>query len=190
MKYLFWLVLVIGIGGVYYQYASFKAADKQAVLELTESEIRRKILENTILRMVRLEGTSINTSVILTSTEGNSLLKDLLTDPVLIFKFNANDCTDCSHQQFSFLKELKDKFPSLRIIVLYEVANLNAYKIERKLFFSPDKFYGVTKFQIPEQCYFILDKDGQVTNFFLPTLENTELTKQYLEIIATRYFKE
>lgn len=190
MKYLFWVVLVIGVVGVYYQHTSFKAANKQAALELTRTELRRKDLENKILNIVRLEGTSVNTSLTLTSPEGNSALKDLLTNPALIFKFNTNDCTDCSHQQFSFLKQLKDQFPSLRIIVLYEMANMNAFKIERKLFFSPDKFFGVTEFKIQEQCYFILDKDGHASNFFFPTLANTELTKQYLEIIAMRHFKE
>lgn len=191
MKYLLGLLTItIAIGIYYYQYRHFKAAERQAALEYTESELRRRILENIVLSIARLEGTNINTSLTLTSYKGNSELKDLLTDHVLVFKFNSHDCTDCSHQQFYFLKQLKDQFPSLRVFVLYEMANMNAYKVERKLFFDPEKFFGVSTFQIPEQCYFILDKDGHGTNFFLPTMENTELTKKYLEIIAMRYFKE
>lgn len=121
-----------------------------------------------------------------TASSRKAILKDLLVDETLIYFFSYQDCVDCAINQIKSLSSLKRENPQLNLLVLMTYDNIRSLKILSQTTQDISIWGSKQRLPFPQQCYFVADKSGSASHFFIPETTDQALTQKYLNLTLTK----
>lgn len=151
------------------------------------------MLKYSIQQAIVNEGMKVNEAMLYTGTDTSKLLtaKDILCNPVLIFRFSGDYCESCI--EFVIAK-IKLKFPDYgtnkKIIFLCSETSMRV----------KDTYYGKALYSYHQKSslglpfeaaktpfLFVLDIDKRSRAFFIPDMQQPQLLETYLNTVKKQF---
>ena len=195
-------LIVIGAMAIFSGYLFMSNVNKKLLLEeeFRVSEIKltnnRRVIDNII------SGFSVKPVYDLEEVKGvevgndqlnnTILLKDKLSkEYTLILNISESDCLDCVNETARLINERVENDPELANSILAladfgSLKNIYAWKITNDVDFD---VINISNFKFENRGYFlgqnlsifVLDKRGQIHNYFIPTKGMKSVTRKYLD---------
>lgn len=149
-----------------------------------------KTLKQNYLNNWRFERSRLNIDEIYDENEQNANVFFSISDqPVLLFRFFISNCAPCDINQTNILKEVQNSSLKYRLICnrlenkqgLFTFKRMN--RISETVYSSKKLIDGE-----PVAMYFCIYYQGVVSDVFFPDENFSDLTKNYLKKISTKYF--
>lgn len=124
------------------------------------------------------------------------LLKELIEDHTLIFKYSEFSCTQCVEQELALLKKEMELIGKQNVIVLtdysdptqlYRFLRINKLEGVNVCLFERNAF-DLFEDEVVSSYYFILDDRLNLKSLFVPYDKYSERTLQYYDIINFHFF--
>jgi len=181
------MLLIISICFNYFQYVALweKGAELSDLHNsLASCSGRSDLLKQKQLVVSRFANSiPLNTEVESISS-GTSYLKNLSNERALIYSFSYLDCLDCAMKQLNLLTRLKNEDQRINVKILMAYDNSRSFKNFSKMSNDAVPIWGMShRLPFPEQCYFVLEPDGMVHNFYIPEAADDNSTNVYLDYV-------
>jgi len=173
--------------------------NKNILLEKTKNLIqvanhsKDQIIEK-LRSQITTDGSEISELTFVENSKGESVpLKSLIQDkPLLVFFVKSINCSVCLDEEMAIFSEIIQKFKiNNRIIVIRSFQNKRQKIVFENQFNVPVYETKDNTLNIPAEkkqtpFYFVLTPEFLVQNTYIPDRYNSDLSKEYLEIVSKR----
>lgn len=201
-KFLVILVLLMMSIIIFTGISYYLSKQQQPVAQSSQDEHEKDILRAykvNFIASLKSNGTRLDSIQLKDSTGKLTMLKDLLRDGnnhTLVYRFSEFHCSSCVSAALQAFLKWKLSIDEKNTLILgnyqnnrifnrtkqtYAIQNLNVYNSSRLELFAEELGFPY---------FFLLTKDGTITNIFVPDKATPELTNDYFKMINERYFKK
>jgi hypothetical protein len=195
-KNLFVLILIIlSIFAIIYQtinnYKLTMSLKRQSIVfNNTLSDM--SLLKENILNSWKIENTILTDSLI-KDEDNNVIIKSNLIkrSPLLIFRFSELNCSTCIQDQLSLLSDLLQS-NDINYIIISDYNSIRNLGIFKRVNAIKVPIYNCKQLLNRETItpyYFVLNKNGTISDFYYPDKKFPEISKEYLKLIHEKYFQ-
>lgn len=123
------------------------------------------------------------------------LLKDLIDSKKLIYRISDNTCEICYDDVLNLFTNYSEVVNNENLIIIVPLDRIRELKVYLEQQNSDIPFYGIKKGELGlevDKYYpflFLLEKDMDVEHVFVPSKNEIQTTKDYLDIIKFRNFE-
>lgn len=168
----------------------------EALIDISSRPVNSK--KTTTLRMseIESEGVVISPLIKLIDEKGDTvLLKDVIQDNNLVYKYSQTQCEACTDQQMMLIKQNLD-LTYYKLILLtdyHSIRDIKVFKAAKKI----DCPIYLIRESLPLNCenlgmpyYFSVNKnDFSVKNVFIPEKEHPEISVSFFNSLKAKQFK-
>lgn len=135
-------------------------------------------------------------NLLLYTIDGDSLhLSELLNDDYkLLIRFSQLNCSSCIDDIFEGLRQVVNKFPSNKVILIGTYDNqrvfqafIKNYSLPYSIYYSRNSEDVLKEENIPYCC--LINNDMILKNLMIPMKEIPVYSRRYYEIVLNRFFK-
>lgn len=135
-------------------------------------------------------------NLLLYTIDGDSLhLSELLNDDYkLLIRFSQLNCSSCIDDIFEGLRQVVNKFPSNKVILIGTYDNqrvfqafIKNYSLQYSIYYSRNSEDVLKEENIPYCC--LINNDRILKNLMIPMKEIPAYSRRYYEIVLNRFLK-
>lgn len=177
-----------------------KKLAQTTLIQLAEQEGRKSMIIDLLTGNMKMHYTynerHLSDFDVVTPEKQRIKLSSLLDDEYkVVFKYSSTNCSSCINSELEHIIKLSRHVPKNRIIVLGEftnrrqfLASMKGHSIDFPVYQLETKAFGdlLEKENVP--FFFLINKELQVQDLFIPMKELPDFTDLYYQAILKKYF--